>query len=389
MGNLLIKLFIKNPDDTGDETVRQQYGMLGGAVGIALNVVVFCIKLFAGLLSASVAIVADALNNLSDALSSVITLIGFKMSGKPADRQHPFGHGRIEYISALFVSIAILYMGIELVRSSFDKIMNAEPIVVTAASVFILVVSILLKTWMYFFNRKIGKKISSQSMAATAKDSLSDSIATAAVLIGVLISYFTGYTIDGYIGLIVSAFILWTGYTTIRDSLTPLLGQAPDPELVKEIEQLVLSHEGVIGMHDLIIHNYGPTRFMLSLHAEVSADENVVKMHDTIDLIEKELQTHFKCDAVIHMDPIETNNTLINQTKQFVEDVIHSISSELSLHDFRMVTGPTHTNLIFDLVVPFDFQIKDDDLKQMIQDKVAARDSFYCTVINIDKNYIG
>lgn len=227
MGNLLIKLFIKNPDDTGDETVRQQYGMLGGAVGIALNVVLFCIKLFAGLLSASVAIVADALNNLSDALSSVITLIGFKMSGKPADRQHPFGHGRIEYISALFVSIAILYMGIELVRSSFDKIMNAEPIVVTAASVFILVVSILLKTWMYFFNRKIGKKISSQSMAATAKDSLSDSIATAAVLIGVLISYFTGYTIDGYIGLIVSAFILWTGYTTIRDSLTPLLGQAP------------------------------------------------------------------------------------------------------------------------------------------------------------------
>ena len=186
-----------------------------------------------------------------------------------------------------------------------------------------------------------------------------------------------------------SAFILWTGYTTIRDSLTPLLGQAPDPELVKEIEQLVLSHEGVIGMHDLIIHNYGPTRFMLSLHAEVSADENVVKMHDTIDLIEKELQTRFKCDAVIHMDPIETNNTLINQTKQFVEDVIHSISSELSLHDFRMVTGPTHTNLIFDLVVPFDFQIKDDDLKLMIQDKVAARDSFYCTVINIDKNYIG
>ncbi len=388
MANLLIRLFIKTPDDTGSESVRQSYGVLGGCVGIALNVILFIIKLGAGLISASVAIVADALNNLSDALSSVITLIGFKMSGKPADRQHPFGHGRIEYISALFVSIAILFMGIELVRTSFEKIVNAEPIVVSAISIIILCISILMKTWMYFFNRKIGKKIASQSMIATAKDSLSDAAATSAVLLGVIISHYTGYTLDGYIGLIVSAFILWTGYTTIRDSLTPLLGQAPDPALVSEIEQLVLSNEGIIGIHDLIIHNYGPTRFMLSLHAEVSAAEDVIKMHDTIDLIEKQLQSRYKCDAVIHMDPIETNNTLITQTKKFVEETIRSISDELSLHDFRMVTGPTHTNLIFDLVVPFDFSIKDDELKELIQKKVAARDSFYCTVINIDKNYV-
>ena len=387
MANLLFKLFIKNPEDTDSEAVRQSYGVLGGSVGIFLNILLFIFKLCAGMISASVAIIADALNNLSDALSSIITLIGFKMSGKPADRQHPFGHGRIEYISALLVSIAILLMGFELVRTSFDKIMNAEPIVFTAVSVVILIVSILTKTWMYFFNRKIGKKIASQSMIATAKDSLSDSIATTAVLVGILISYFTGYTIDGYIGLVVSAFILWTGYQTVRDSLTPLLGEAPEPALVDGIEQCVLSHEGILGIHDLIIHNYGPTRFMLSLHAEISADEDVIKMHDTIDLIEKELQAKYKCDAVIHMDPIETNNELINETKKFVEQVIASVSEQLSMHDFRMVTGPTHTNLIFDLVVPFDFKMKDDELRATIQEKVAERDSFYCVVINIDKNY--
>lgn len=387
MANLLFKLFIKNPDDTGNEAVRQSYGVLGGSVGIFLNILLFIFKLCAGMISASVAIIADALNNLSDALSSIITLIGFKMSGKPADRQHPFGHGRIEYISALLVSIAILLMGFELVRTSFDKIMNAEPIVFTAVSVVILIVSILTKTWMYFFNRKIGKKIASQSMLATAKDSLSDSIATTAVLVGIIISYFTGYTIDGYIGLLVSAFILWTGYQTVRDSLTPLLGEAPEPALVDGIEQFVLSHEGILGIHDLIIHNYGPTRFMLSLHAEISADEDVIKMHDTIDLIEKELQAKYKCDAVIHMDPIETNNELINETKKFVEQVVASVSEELSLHDFRMVTGPTHTNLIFDLVVPFGFTMKDDELRTKIQQKVAERDSFYCVVINIDKNF--
>lgn len=388
MENLLIRLFIKNPNNTEDDAVRQSYGMLGSSVGIVLNILLCSFKLFAGLISASVSIVADALNNLSDALSSIITLVGFKMSGKPADRQHPFGHGRIEYISALFVSIAILLMGVELIQTSFEKIINAQPISFSTASVVILAVSVLTKTWMYFFNRKIGKKIASASMSATAKDSLSDAAATTAVLLGIFISCYTNFAADGYIGLLVSAFILWTGYTTIRDALSPLLGQAPDPDLVNGIEKLVMSHEGIIGIHDLIIHNYGPTRFMLSLHAEVSADGDVISMHDTIDLIEKELQDRYKCDAVIHMDPIETNNTLIMQTKDFVSQVVQSISSELSMHDFRMVSGPTHTNLIFDLVVPFGFQTGDDELKYQIQKKVSERDSFYCTVINIDKNYV-
>lgn len=388
MPDFLFKIFIKDYENTSDEHVRERYGIFGGAVGIVLNIVLSAIKLCAGIISASVSVIADALNNLSDALSSVITLIGFKMSGKPADKEHPFGHGRIEYISALFVSIAILFMGVELVRSSLDKITSAEPIVFTPISVAILIISILAKLWMFFFNRRIGIKISSQSMAATAKDSLSDSVATFAVLVGIVVFRLTGYSIDGYIGLIVAGFILFTGYQTIRDSLTPLLGEAPSSELVNEIRDIVMSHEGVIGIHDLIIHNYGPTRFMLSLHAEVDANDDVIKLHDTIDLIEKELQEHFKCDAVIHMDPIETDNEVVIQTKNAIELIVKDIDPNLTLHDFRMVTGPTHTNLIFDLVVPYGFGMSDNDIKTLIQEKVTEIDDSYFVVISIDKNFI-
>lgn len=388
MTNLLVKLFVKNYEEISDKSVRESYGVLSGSVGIALNVLLSLIKLCAGIISASVSVTADAMNNLSDALSSVITLIGFKMSGKPADSRHPFGHGRIEYVSALFVSLAIILMGFELAKSSAEKIVYAEQIVFSPVSAAILVVSILVKLWMYLFNRKIGKKIDSQSVLAASKDSLSDSAATLAVLLGMLFFRFTGFSIDGYIGLVVSCFILFAGYQTIRDALSPLLGQPPSRELVEDIKNTVMSHEGIIGMHDLIIHNYGPTRFMLSLHAEVSANDDVIKLHDTIDLIEKQLQTRYKCDAVIHMDPIEVDNEVIFQTKKLVEGVVAEIDPTLSIHDFRMVTGATHTNLIFDLVVPFDYSMSDDELAKLVQSRVSEADSSYFTVINIDKNYV-
>ncbi|MBE7027164.1 MAG: cation transporter [Ruminococcaceae bacterium] len=388
MSELLFKIFIKDHANTTDAKVREKYGTLGGMAGIIINVMLCIIKFFAGIISASVSLLADSFNNLSDALSSIITLVGFKMAGKPADKQHPYGHGRIEYISALLVSIVILFMGYELMRSSFDKIIDAQTIIYSNVSIIILIISILTKLWMFFFNRKIGKTINSQAIIAAAKDSLGDCVATLAVLCGMLIFRFSGYCVDGYIGLIVACFILFTGYQTIRDSLSPLLGQPPETELVGQIEALVLSHEGIIGMHDLIIHNYGPTRFMLSLHAEVRASDNVLELHDTIDLIEKELCTRYGCDAVIHMDPIETDNEIINHARQVVADIIASIDTRLSMHDFRMVTGPTHTNLIFDLVVPFDFDISDAQLLSRIQDKIFDFDKNYFVVISIDKNYV-
>ncbi len=388
MTNLLFRLFIKNHTDTADETVRRNYGILGGSVGIALNLVLFILKTVAGLLSASVAMIADALNNLSDAGASVIALVGFKMSGKPADKDHPFGHGRIEYISALLVAIVILLMGFELIQSSVGKIIEGGAAQFNLTSVVILCIAIVIKLWMFFFNRSIGKKIDSPASLATAKDSLSDAAATAVILLGALFSKATGIAIDGYLGALVSLFILYAGYTTIKDALTPLLGSPPQPEMVDEIEKTVLSHEGIIGIHDLIIHNYGPARFMISLHAEVPSNGDVLVLHDTIDLIEKKLQIKFNCDAVIHMDPVETDNEVINSAKAFITCIISEISADLSIHDFRMVTGPTHTNLIFDMVVPYNFKLSNDEIAALVQQKLLSYNETYFAVINFDNKYI-
>ncbi len=388
MSRFIFKLFIKNHEDTADAAVRRQYGILGGSVGIALNLVLFILKTVAGILAASVAMIADALNNLSDAGASVIALVGFKMSGKPADKDHPFGHGRIEYVSALFVAIIILLMGYELIQSSVRKIIEGSAAQFNLASTVILCIAIALKLWMFFFNRTIGKKIDSPASLATAKDSLSDAAATTVILLGALVSKATGFAIDGYLGALVSLFILYAGYSTIKDALTPLLGSPPQKELVDEIEKTVLSHQDVIGIHDLIIHNYGPARFMISLHAEVPSDGDVLLLHDTIDLIEKKLQTKFNCDAVIHMDPVETNNEVINSTKQFILRVIGEVSPELSIHDFRMVTGPTHTNLIFDMVVPYNFALSNEELAKVVQEKILNYNETYFAVINFDNKYI-
>lgn len=386
--NLLFRIFIKDYKNTSDESVRRKYGILGSTVGILLNLLLFASKLMAGLLTKSISIVADAVNNLSDAGSSIITLIGFHLSGKPADHDHPFGHGRFEYISAMFVSVVILLMGFELAKSSVNKIINPEETVFNTVSAITLALAIVIKCAMYLFNKKIGKTINSQSMIAGAKDSLSDSIATSAVLISLIVSKVFDINIDGYTGLAVSGFIMYAGVSSMKDSISPLLGGTPDKELVKDIEKTIMSYREVKGIHDMIIHNYGPTRFMLSVHAEVPANSDILKIHDTIDIIEKELARKYGCDAVIHMDPIETDNITINNTKNVINNILNNISPTLSMHDFRMVSGDTHSNLIFDVVVPYDFHMTSAQLREEIQKCVSKHDKSYYVVITIDKNYV-
>ncbi len=388
MHNLLFRIFIKNHTNTSDPAVRRHYGILGGAIGIALNILLFIFKTVAGLLSASVSMIADALNNLSDAGSSVISLVGFKMSGKPADKDHPFGHGRIEYISALFVSIIIFMMGFELIRTSWDRIRHPQATQFSTVAFVILIVSIAVKFWMFLLNRSIGKKIDSPAILGTAKDSISDAIATLTVLLGAIFAKVTDIMIDGYLGMLVSLFILYAGYSTLKEALAPLLGQPPEQSLVDEIEKTVLAHEGIIGMHDLIIHNYGPARFMLSLHAEVPCDGDVLALHDTIDLVEKELSIRLNCDAVIHMDPVETNNAVITEAKQFVSHVIKEVSDELSIHDFRMVSGTTHTNLIFDVVVPYNFTMSNSEIAAVVEEKLKGYNQNYFAVMTFENKYI-
>ena len=388
MTSLLIRLFIKNHSQTENQQVRQKYGLLGGIVGIVCNVALFLAKLVAGLLTASISMTADALNNLSDAGSSIVTLIGFKMSGKPADDEHPFGHGRMEYISGFIVSVAIILVGIELIRSSIDKIIHPEEVTFSILSVVILLVSIGVKLWMGLFNRKLGKMIDSAALKATAMDSISDVVTTSTVLLGILVSVLTGFSIDGYAGVIVAIFILYTGFMTAKDTLNLLLGEAPDVKFVQEIEKEVLSYEDVVGVHDLIVHNYGPGRSVISLHAEVPCHIDILKIHDTIDTIERDLKKKFGCDCVIHMDPIVTDDQKINEVHGKMETLVKLIDPSITIHDFRMVEGPTHTNLIFDVVVPHKFRLSDEQVVEAVRYAAQTLDKTYEVVINVDKTYV-
>ena len=356
-------------------------------MGIALNVLLFAGKFFAGTLSGSIAITADAFNNLSDAGSSIVTLLGFQLAGQKPHPHHPFGHGRIEYLSGLAVSMLILLMGFELGKSSIEKILHPEAVDSSPLVIAILCVSIAVKLYMSFYNRSIGKKINSAAMEATATDSLSDSVATSAVLIATLVSRFTGLQIDGWCGVAVAAFILFSGFNAAKDTINPLLGTPPTKEFVDQIASLVLSHPAVIGIHDLLVHDYGPGRLMISLHAEVSANANLLEIHDEIDNIERQLQAELNCHAVIHMDPVAADDALVTQTKQSVVALVKGIDPCLTLHDFRMVTGPTHTNLIFDVVAPFNFAMTDEALIDEIQRKVAAMDGNYFAVVTVDKDF--
>ena len=385
MISLLARLFIKQSGD--EQAVRKAYGILCGAVGIGFNVLLFIGKFFAGTLAGSIAITADAFNNLSDAGSSFVTLLGFQMAGQKPDSEHPFGHGRIEYLSGLAVSMLILLMGVELAKSSLQKILHPEPVDSSPVVIAILCVSIAVKLYMFSYNRRLGRKLNSSAMEATSMDSLSDSAATLAVLIATLVGHFTGLMIDGWCGILVAAFILWSGFNAAKDTLDPLLGTPPTREFVTQIRDIVKAHKSILGIHDLIVHDYGPGRVMISVHAEVSASENVLELHDEIDNVEKELREKLGCEAVIHMDPIVTDDGITEETRQRVAALVHCIDDEINIHDFRMVVGPTHTNVIFDAVVPFKFRLTDAEVREKIEAAVRALDGNYYAVVNVERPY--
>ena len=385
MISLLARLFIKQSSD--EQAVRKAYGILCGAVGVGFNVLLFIGKFFAGTLAGSIAITADAFNNLSDAGSSFVPLLGFQMAGQKPDSEHPFGHGRIEYLSGLAVSMLILLMGLELAKSSLQKILHPEPVDSSPVVIAILCVSIAVKLYMFSYNRRLGRKLNSSAMEATSMDSLSDSAATLAVLIATLVGHFTGLMIDGWCGILVAAFILWSGFNAAKDTLDPLLGTPPTREFVTQIRDIVMAHKSILGIHDLIVHDYGPGRVMISVHAEVSASENVLELHDEIDNVEKELREKLGCAAVIHMDPIVTDDGITEETRQRVAALVHCIDDEISIHDFRMVAGPTHTNVIFDAVVPFKFRLTDAEVREKIEAAVRALDGNYYAVVNVERPY--
>ena len=388
MTQWLVRHLVRDWEKTEDPAVRERYGVLAGGVGIALNLLLSLGKFFAGLLTGSIAVTADAFNNLSDAGSSVVTLVGFKLAGQKADAGHPFGHGRMEYLAGLLVSLMILLVGVELGRTSIGKILHPEEVEFSAVSVAILAASILVKLWMGQFNRVLGRKIGSAAMAATAADSLSDAVATAAVLAGTLVNRFAHVNIDGWVGLAVAVFILRSGWGAAKDTINPLLGESPDPELVKQLRELVLSHPQVVGMHDLIIHDYGPGRRLCSFHAEVPQDADILDAHDAIDHIEREIKEKFGIETTVHMDPIATADEKVNQLRRQVADLARVVEPEMTIHDFRVVRGPTHTNVIFDAVVPHKCRLTDEEVLQRLRRAVSALDPAYQAVIQIDRAYV-
>ena len=388
MLTFLASLFIKDSKNYKEPSVRQAYGVLSGAVGIGLNILLFFGKWLAGTISGSIAITADAFNNLSDAGSSIITLIGFRLSGQEPDPEHPFGHGRMEYISGLLVSVAILVMGFELIWSSIGKLRSPEPIESSALVFGILIASILVKLYMFFYNHSLSKKIESAAMKATSVDSLSDTVATTLVLIATLISKYTGLLLDGWFGILVGLFILYTGGSTLKETIDLLLGQPPKQEFIDEVKEIVLGHSMVHGVHDLIVHDYGPGRVMISLHAEVDVNGDIQDIHEQIDHIEHELQEKLHCSATIHMDPIVTDDKEVLAMKAKVEEMVHFLDESFSMHDFRMVKGSTRTNLIFDVEVPRKTSYTDNEIVNWLKERIhELPGSKYFAVIQIDHEY--
>ena len=386
MTQTLIRHWLSGQDPSAPE-VRQRCGTRAGLVGILLNALLCMGKLAAGLLTGSVAIVADAFNNLSDAASSVITLVGFRLAGQAADEEHPFGHGRMEYLAGLIVAMAIILMGFELGKSSVEKLLHPEELTFSWLAVGILAAAVLVKLWMYSFNRALGQAISSQAVEATAADSLSDSAATGVVLVATLIEHFSGLQIDGLAGLLVAAFILKTGWEAAKDTLDPLLGRPMDPELADDIDKLVLSHPNILGIHDLVYHDYGPGRAMMSFHAEVPADGDLLEMHDIIDHIERELKEKHHIETVIHMDPIVNDDRTAGLREQ-VSELAQEIDPSLSIHDLRITAGPNHTNVLFDVVVPYGFRLTDSQVVTELSGRVRGLSEKYFPVIQVDHSYV-
>lgn len=386
MTNLLIKLFVKDSKNTSDPAVRKRYGYLGAFTGIVLNILLFLGKLIAGILSGGISVIADAFNNLSDAGSSIMTFVGFKMAGMPADSEHPYGHGRMEYVSGIIISFIIMMMGFELGKSSVEKIFSPEKSEFNILAVSVLGASLLVKLWMALFNTKLGRKIDSATMKAAAADSLSDCISTSVVIICMFIQLFSGFELDSYAGIIVALFILYTGFNTFKDSLTPLLGTKPKKELVEEIENTVMNYDGIVGVHDLMVHDYGVGRMVISLHAEISSKTDIMLAHELIDLIEDDLREKYRCSVTIHMDPVVVDDQKADEVKKVVLDIIKNIDNSLTIHDFRITDGVSRINVIFDLVTPFGFRYKDGELALMIKNAIAEKDGRLNAVITVERS---
>ncbi len=387
MTEILIKKFIKNPEDIDNPKVRRSYGTLSSFVGIICNIFLFCAKYLLGTFSNSISIVSDAFNNLTDSAGCIVTLLGYKMSSKPADKDHPFGHGRMEYLSTLTIAIIILMVGFELLKNSFSKIIHPDELRFSIITIISLILSVCLKLWMSFFNNKLGKKINSGVLIATSKDSKTDAVATSATIIAIITSLFTKFPVDGVIGILVSIFIMKSGYDIIKDTIDDLLGKPADPELVKSIKEYIQQSDKIIGIHDLIIHNYGPGNMIASCHAEVRSDEDFIAVHDSIDIIEREIYSKLNILMTIHMDPVEVDNELVNKCKSRILEIVETIDDSLCIHDFRIVTGETHTNLVFDLVVPYGFKYENADIKKIIDDNLKDDEIKYFTVITFDSSY--
>ena len=387
MTNLLIKLFIKDKDVNNPET-RGKYGILSSSTGIIVNILLSIVKMIIGVIAGSISIISDALNNITDVGSSVVTMIGFKVSQKKIDKDHPWGHGRMEYITAFIVDIIILMVGFELLKSSIDKIIHPELPTVSSVTIVILVLAVLTKLWLFLFYKKIAKIIDSNAIKGNAYDSISDSISTLVVLLSALVAVVFGISIDGYASLIVSAFILFTGYKAIKETVDLLLGMKPDPEFIKEIEEESKKYDMISGIHDIMVHDYGPGRKIVSFHAEVPANGDICKVHDIIDQMEQDLYNKFNCITTIHMDPIVVDNEEINGMREFTEKVVKELNPEFSIHDFRMTDGGQRINLIFDLVVPRDKEYNSEEIRKTIQSKIHEKDNKYYAVIKVETSYV-
>ena len=388
MVNFLAKLFIKDYKNIESEKVRNKYGVLAGIFGIISNFILFVIKIIIGLISASISIIADAINNLSDMGSSLLTLVGFKISGKPADKDHPFGHQRIEYIIGLIIAMLIIFIGFELFTTSIDKLINPVESSMTIPVLIILVIAIIFKFLQGLFYSSVAKKINSIALKASSKDSMNDVISTSFVLLGALLSYFFTYNFDGVFGIVVSGLIIITGIKLVKEGIDPLIGEKPDKDLMDKVISKVLSYDGVLGIHDLMAHMYGPQKCFVSLHVEVDSKVDVLLSHDLIDNIEKEVKEELNVELVIHMDPIETNNETLMEYVKILKEVVNEIDDSIRFHDVRLVIGETHKNLIFDLLVSFEFKYTDEELIDLVKTKIREKDPIINCVIQIDKDYV-
>ena len=385
MTNLLVRLFVKNSNNTSDPAVRENYGKMASIVCIVLNMVLSAGKITLGLLSGAISVTADGFNNLTDCGSNVVSLISFKVAGKPADKEHPFGHQRIEYISAMIVAFIVLMLAVELASESFNKIFNPEPSEMSYLMLGVLAFSVLVKVWMFFFNRKLGKTVDSEVLKATATDSLTDAISTTAVTVAVIISHFVNFNLDGYMGLAVAVVIAWAGIDILKDTMSKLLGQAPDKTLIEGIRSRIMAYEGVLGIHDLAVHNYGPHKYYASVHVEVDAKVPTMESHDLMDRIERDFAETTDIVLIIHSDPVVTDDPEINLLKQKVTEMVTSIDERFRIHDFRAVKGVTHTNLIFDVAIPFDTKLSAEEIKTRISQLVSAYDPTLFVVATVEK----